>query len=106
MDQSNERTEIIHNDEEYLKIRKTKEILKESIINKIRIITFENEEKNKEVDSNVSIAAQITSKARIKLYKGFKDVIKNNGRILYTDTDSIFAGFKENVLNQQHGEVF
>lgn len=106
MDQSNERTEIIHNDEEYLKIRKTKEILKESIINKIRIITFENEEKNKEVDSNVSIAAQITSKARIKLYKGFKDVIKNNGRILYTDTDSIFAGFKENVLNQKHGEVF
>jgi hypothetical protein len=81
MDQSNERTEIIHNDEEYLKIRKTKEILKESIINKIRIITFENEEKNKEVDSNVSIAAQITSKARIKLYKGFKDVIKKNGRV-------------------------
>src|SRR5574343_74039 len=40
--------------------------------------------------SNVVIAAAITSKARIKLYRGFVSVIKNGGRILYSDTDSIF----------------
>ena len=48
----------------------------------------------------------ITSKARIKLYRAYKDVIKNEGRILYSDTDSIFAAFKKDVLNQKHGDVF
>lgn len=47
--------------------------------------------------SNVSVAACITSKARIKLYKGFLDVIKNGGRILYCDTDSIIASFPKNL---------
>ena len=45
--------------------------------------------------SNVLISASITSKARIKLYKGMKEVQKNGGRILYTDTDSIIASFKK-----------
>ena len=43
--------------------------------------------------SNVTVSASITSKARIKLYRGMMNVIKNNGRILYTDTDSIIAAF-------------
>jgi len=93
-----EETLLIQDEEEYKKIRKEKEILKESIINKIKIITIEKEKKIDTVESNVSIAAQITSKARIKLFKAFKEVIKNEGRILYTDTDSIFAAFKKNVL--------
>ena len=101
-----EETLLIQDEEEYKRIRKEKEILKESIINKIKIITIEKEKKIDTVESNVSIAAQITSKARIKLFKAFKEVIKNEGRILYTDTDSIFAAFKKNVLWEKHGEVY
>jgi hypothetical protein len=101
-----EETILIQDDEKYKKIRKEKEILKESIINKIKIITIEKEKKIDKVESNVSISAQITSKARIKLFKAFKEVMKNDGRILYTDTDSIFAAFKKNVLGEKHGEVY
>ena len=59
--------------------------------------------------SNVLISASITSKARIKLYRGIDEVIKNGGRVLYTDTDSIIAAFKENEyenkLDIKMGEV-
>lgn len=60
--------------------------------------------------SNVLISASITSKARIKLYKGIMEVIKNGGRILYTDTDSIIAAFHisiyEKALDREMGEVY
>lgn len=56
--------------------------------------------------SNIALAAIITAKARIKLYRAQQDVIKNNGRLLYSDTDSIFAAYKTNVLNERHGEIF
>jgi hypothetical protein len=56
--------------------------------------------------SNVALAAIITSKARIKLYKGFMDVQKEGGRILYSDTDSIIASFKRDVSNEKHGEIY
>jgi protoporphyrinogen oxidase len=59
--------------------------------------------------SNVLVSASITSKARIKLYRGMLEVIKHKGRIFYTDTDSIIAGFKENdykkVIDNKIGEV-
>lgn len=56
--------------------------------------------------SNITIASAITSKARIKLYKGMMEVMKNNGRILYTDTDSIIASFKNfDMLDKKMGEV-
>jgi DNA polymerase elongation subunit (family B) len=55
---------------------------------------------------NIGVASSIASKARIKLYKGFKEVEKNNGRVLYCDTDSIFAEFKENVLDIRMGDIF
>lgn len=61
---------------------------------------------NKKIKKNISIASSITSKSRIKLYRAQKDVINNNGRILYSDTDSIFAAYKKNVLNEKHGEIF
>jgi len=56
--------------------------------------------------NNVALAAAITSKARIKLYKAQKDVIYFNGRLLYSDTDSIFASYTQNVLGEKHGSVF
>lgn len=59
--------------------------------------------------SNIIISASITSKARIRLYRGIVEVIKNGGRIIYTDTDSIIAAFKKdsykNILDKKMGEV-
>lgn len=59
--------------------------------------------------ANVIVAAAITAKARIKLYKGILEVTKNNGRLIYTDTDSIIAAFKRNTyknfLDVKMGEV-
>lgn len=60
--------------------------------------------------SNVLISAAITSKARIKLYRGMMEVQKKGGRVLYTDTDSIIAAFKKThyneILDKNIGEVF
>lgn len=50
---------------------------------------------------NVAVASAITSIARIKLYRALMDVINNGGRVLYCDTDSIFASFKTlEILNR------
>ena len=54
---------------------------------------------------NIAVASSIASKARVKLYKGFEEVFKNNGRILYCDTDSIFAEFNTDVKDIKMGEI-
>jgi len=51
--------------------------------------------KNNKSRRNVSYAAAISSKARIKLYKALKEVIEDGGRLLYCDTDSIFAAYNK-----------
>jgi DNA polymerase elongation subunit (family B) len=57
--------------------------------------------------ANIAVAASITSKARIKLYRTFLEIKKKGGRVLYCDTDSIFAAFPNNlnVENTQIGEI-
>lgn len=57
---------------------------------------------------NVMYPSIITSKARILWWKSAIEVQKNGGRILYCDTDSIFAAFdkKINPVGEKHGEVF
>jgi hypothetical protein len=55
---------------------------------------FEKNNSNKS-SRNVSYAAAIASKARIKLYKALKSVLDDGGRILYCDTDSIFAAYNK-----------
>jgi len=82
-----------------------KKIIEEVEVGEMLIIKLKTN-KQKESNSNVYMAAIITSKARIKLYNGFMDTIKGGGRILYCDTDSIFAAFKKNVDNLQMGEIF
>jgi len=73
-------------------------------LNEIILINIENTIKKK-LKKNISIASCITSKARIKLYKAQMDVVKNNGRLLYSDTDSIYASFKEDVSKKKHGII-
>lgn len=51
----------------------------------------------KTTKSNIALAAAIASKARIKLYEAQQEVIQHGGRLLYSDTDSIFAAFNKNL---------
>lgn len=98
----------IFNKEKYQIFRKKNEksIIKENNIGDLYIVEHYKKKKDEYLNSNVALAAIITSKARIKLYKGITDVIKNGGRVLYTDTDSIFASFEKNVDNKTFGEIF
>ena len=105
MDEINTKTEIVDK-KEYKRIENKKEILKEVLINDLIVVTYKKINNTKEIDSNVAIAAAITSKARIKLFKAYKDVIKNKGRLLYSDTDSIFAAYEKDVRDEKHGEIF
>ncbi len=95
-------------------LRKKIDIIAYKELNEIILVEAENNKKllnflnisNKKSKNNIVLASCITSKARIKLYKAQEEVIKNNGRILYSDTDSIFAAFKKNVLGEKHGEIY
>ncbi len=57
---------------------------------------FFNNKKISDTKRNVSYASSIASKARIKLYKALLEVIDDGGRLLYVDTDSIFAAYNIN----------
>lgn len=104
--QFSEETSIIVDKANYEKKAKFLNITKETYVNDMVILSFINKNKKSSIRSNVSIAAAITARGRVKLHRGLMSVIKNDGRILYTDTDSIFAAFKKNVDNEVHGEVF
>ena len=54
---------------------------------------------------NVAYAAITTAKARILWWKSAQIINNSGGRILYCDTDSIFAAFNRNVLGETHGEI-
>ena len=62
----------------------------------------------KKTQANVAIAASITAKARIRLYRAIMAVQEVGGRVLYCDTDSIVVAFKKEsrVEDRQLGEVF
>lgn len=64
-----------------------------------------NRKWSKEIRRNLIYASFISSYARIKLYRGFLEIEKNNGRLYYCDTDSFFAGFKENNVDKRMGEI-
>jgi DNA polymerase elongation subunit (family B) len=71
----------------------------------ISLATVENNNSNY-VMSNIAVAAAIASKARIKLNQAILEVGYNGGRVLYVDTDSIYAAFKVKMSNIRHGDVF
>jgi hypothetical protein len=99
---------ITFSEEEFFNLYKKTTIINFYQINNcfISIITndykakhFFKNEKNTTVDvtkRNVSYAAAISSKARIKLYEALISVINDGGRLLYCDTDSIFAAYNKN----------
>ena len=108
-----EYNEIIElSDKDILKIKKIEEI------NNIFLITFKidhnlkkylsekNEYIREEKNLNIAIASSVSSKARIKLYEAFIEVKKNNGRILYCDTDSVFAEFNKKILGEKMGDIY
>lgn len=65
----------------------------------------ENKWSNFKTIRNITYSSIISSKARIKLYNAFEEVQKDGGRILYCDTDSIFASYKNNRINKEIGEI-
>jgi DNA polymerase elongation subunit (family B) len=95
---------ILIDEKKFLSYQKKENIKSFKKINKLIIMTIEKNTYKKS-ESNIIMASCITSKARIKLYKAQLDVIKNGGRILYSDTDSIFAAYKKDVSNEIHGIV-
>jgi hypothetical protein len=71
-----------------------------NIINNHKSIKFfkktnNNKKTNDYSSRNVSYASAIAAKGRIELYKTIKSVQKDGGRVLYCDTDSIFACYKK-----------
>jgi hypothetical protein len=91
---------------QYAEIKDSINIVKELHVNNTILLTYSSKDNKKEINSNVGVAAAITSRGRIKIHKGYMSVIKNGGRPLYSDTDSIFAAFIRNVDNETHGEIF
>jgi hypothetical protein len=92
----NETKLIKANEYEDFRQNKNNEIRSENWINEYCLINYTDKEKKYEIKSLVQYAAIITSRGRIKLYKAIEELIKNNGRILYCDTDGIFTSFKKN----------
>jgi hypothetical protein len=111
-------TVITFSEKEFMDITQHTDIKKFYKINNCYLIEIYKNEKSSRLynkkekrwnvlysERNVAYASIIASKARIKLYKAFIDVINDGGRILYCDTDSIFASFKENKINKNSGDV-
>lgn len=73
------------------------------LIAKIKNKSFEittTENKENYINKNVIICAITTARARIKLYESFVETKKSGGRVLYCDTDSIFAAFEKKSKNE------
>lgn len=96
---------ITFSEEEVEFAYKNLNVLKFYKINNIFIIEIKIDEKLKKYNikyeknkssRNVSYSSAISSKARIKLHRAMMEVIEDGGRLLYCDTDSIFASYDKN----------
>jgi hypothetical protein len=68
------------------------------IVGNLVLVTYYNKD-IRQIKSNVTFSAIITSRARIKWYREAIEVMKVGGRLLYCDTDSLFIGVKmDNIL--------
>lgn len=109
-------TTIIYSEEELNSILQLVDVIKWRNIGNVFIVEvlknkkssnfFDKKNRWNDINKrNVGYAAIIASKARIKLNNALQIVLDNQGKLYYTDTDSIFAGFKENYLNKTLGEI-
>ena len=98
----NEKT-IILDDSEY--DPRCLDVISDKRINNKWIVRV-REDNIKETVSNVTYSSIVTSKARVVWWEHANKIIKEGGRILYCDTDSLFIAFKENKINSRWGEVF
>lgn len=71
--------------------------------NNIALVELETNFNRSTFDGHISFpdfSAAITSKARIRLYRAQQEIIDTGGRLLYSDTDSVFACFDCNSLKK------
>lgn len=59
-----------------------------------------------ELSMNIAIAAAISAKARIRLFRAMQAVHAAGGRVLYCDTDSIVAAYAKSPLGTHVGELY
>jgi hypothetical protein len=103
------KTEIMIGDRNsYEKDIKEKNIKEEVWLGDTYLAEVFKEKESEEVNSNVIYASIITSKARIKLWENMTEVEKNEGRVLYCDTDSVFAAFpkKKEILGKKMKDIY
>lgn len=81
-------------------------VISDKKINNKYIVRIKTCNIKKKINSNVTYAAITTSKARIIWWEAAMTVIKNGGRLLYCDTDSLFVSYKRDVSDEKHGDVF
>ena len=73
--------------------------------NKLSSKFFDKKKKWNSTKRNIIYSSYISSYARNRLYNSFLEVEKSGGRLYYTDTDSIFAGYKTNNIGRKVGEI-
>lgn len=109
-------TIIIQNEIEFDSLLKLTDVLKWKKIGNLFVLNIEKNHKsfylfkndngsNKNSKRNIAYAAIIASKARIKLNKTLQKVLDLGGVLYYTDTDSVFAGFNSNQMNNDFNEI-
>jgi len=81
------------------------DVISDKKINNKWIVRVKEENTMKTL-SNVTYASIVTSKSRIIWWKHADKIIKDGGRILYCDTDSLFIAFKSNRIGSSWGEVY
>ena len=71
-------------------------------------ISLDEDIDSNSLGGNVLYPAIITARARIQWWRSARAVQLERGRILYCDTDSIFAAFRteDDPIDKQHGDVF
>ena len=81
------------------------DVISDKKINNKWIVRVKEENTMKTL-SNVTYASIVTSKSRVIWWKHADKILKDGGRILYCDTDSLFIAFKTNRIGSRWGEVY
>lgn len=117
LQEENHFTIVLQSEEEFNSICNLTDVVKWKKIGNLYIINIEKNQKSRFLfktskkfndlseSRNVMYAAIISSKARVKLNKALQKTLDCGGKLYYTDTDSIFAGFSSSFLGEEMGEI-